>query len=138
MNVLLRKCTMKSILGFGRYDFLVDMQIQNLIETGKGYYLLDIYYKLAKIDFTDDVKKELGITKEREIKKPGKLTYDEAAVLIKLCYADYKSNYERQIMTNAVQTKKKVEADKLKISDKTFYRIKNKNMTNKASHLKRY
>ena len=67
--VLLRKLTMKSIIGFGNYK---DLTVQDLCNLQRHKELISIYYKLGNIDFADDVKTALFINNKREIKKPGK------------------------------------------------------------------
>ena len=68
-NLLLRKMALKSIIGFGDYPLL---SVQELINMEKHSVLIQMYYRLGKIDFTDEVKGILKITKDREITKPGK------------------------------------------------------------------
>lgn len=68
-NLLLRKMALKSIIGFGNYPLL---SVQELINMEKHSVLIQMYYRLGKIDFTDEVKGMLKITKDREITKPGK------------------------------------------------------------------
>lgn len=67
-NLLLRKLNFKSIIGFGNYK---DLTVQDLINLQREMELVQIYYSLAKIDFVDEVKKELCIDEKRSIKKPG-------------------------------------------------------------------
>jgi hypothetical protein len=64
-SVLLRTLTRKSIIGFGNYR---DLTVQNLIDLFKQKELLGIYYTCRNIDFCQDLKDELFITAEREIK----------------------------------------------------------------------
>lgn len=68
-NMLLRKLTMKSKIGFGLYPLLT---VQELINLKKYKDLLQMYYRLSKIDFDNEVKEYLGITYEKVINKPGK------------------------------------------------------------------
>lgn len=68
-NLLLRIMTMKSIIGFGYYP---ELTVLELINMQKHSELIKMYYMLEKIDFDDDVKNILRITKERTICKPGK------------------------------------------------------------------
>ena len=68
-NVLLRKMTLKSIIGFGEYKLLT---VQELMNLQKHKELLRIYYNLEKIDFDDEVKRELFLDEFRQIPKPGK------------------------------------------------------------------
>lgn len=66
--VKLRKLTFKSIIGFGNYK---DITVQDMCNLHRHGELIDIYYNLGNIDFTDEVKKELCINERRSIKKPG-------------------------------------------------------------------
>lgn len=67
--ILLRKLTMRSIIGFGNYK---DLRVQDLINLKRHKELLSIYYNLGGIDFAEEVKENCCITPEREIPKPGK------------------------------------------------------------------
>lgn len=70
--MLLRTMTMRSKIGFGLYP---DLCVQELIQLKKYKDLIEMYYKLDKVNFDDEVKEYLGITFERVIPKPGK-NYD--------------------------------------------------------------
>jgi len=67
--VLLRKLTVKSIIGFGAYR---DLRVQDLINLKRHKELINIYYNLGNIDFSEEVKEYCCITPDREITKPGK------------------------------------------------------------------
>jgi hypothetical protein len=60
---------MKSRIGFGLYR---DLCVQELIQLKKYKELIQMYYRLDKIDFDTQVKEYLGITFEKVIQKPGK------------------------------------------------------------------
>lgn len=66
---LLRKMTLKSVIGFGRYK---EMTVGQLLDVGYYSELIRMYYNLQRIDFVQDIKDLLFITKDREIQKPGK------------------------------------------------------------------
>ena len=90
--LLLRTLTRKSILGFGKY---VDYKVQDMLDFSMHKELLNIYYTCRNIDFNQDIKDELCITKEREIDKKAKS--DERYVngfytLISQCLTDFFSN----------------------------------------------
>lgn len=91
--ILLRKMTLKSIIGFGHY---ADLRVQELIQMNKEKDLLQMYYRLGGIDFDDTVKEMLCITKERQIPKPGK-DYD---LYIKNVYSIIKDIMERNTANN--------------------------------------
>lgn len=65
---LLRTLTGKSTLGFTAY---ADTPIQQLINLGKTRFLRTIYYTKSNINFSADVLKQIFITPEWEIDKPG-------------------------------------------------------------------
>jgi hypothetical protein len=67
--VRLRKLTFKSIIGFGINK---DLTVQDLCTLNKEDELINIYYMLGNIDFSDEVKERLCINERRSIKKPGK------------------------------------------------------------------
>jgi hypothetical protein len=63
-----RKLSAKSIIGFGAWK---DKTVGSMIKLGKVIELIDMYYKLSHISFLDDILKELKITPEYQIPKPG-------------------------------------------------------------------
>lgn len=69
MSVLLRTLTKKSKIGFGKYR---DRTVGDLIERRKHKHLINIYYKLDSINFTEEVLKELLIKDDYIINKPSK------------------------------------------------------------------
>lgn len=71
MRTLKRVLTRKSILGFG-YSEYKDLPIQMILDLGLTNYLIKFYFNLEKIDFTEDILDELGITSEFRIVKPNK------------------------------------------------------------------
>jgi hypothetical protein len=73
MSVLLmRTVTRKSIIGFGDYK---DLSFGNLIDMQKYSEVLGIYYHFRNIDFCQELKDELFITKAREVDKKDKENY---------------------------------------------------------------
>ncbi len=66
--ITLRKLTFKSKIGFGKYE---NRTVQNLIDNRKHSKLIAMYYNYEKISFVDEVLKELRITEEYQINKPG-------------------------------------------------------------------
>lgn len=63
----LRRCTMKSKIGFGRYP---NDTIEKVLSADGGSWIRQIYYTVETIDFTDDVKEAAEI--KVIIDKPGK------------------------------------------------------------------
>ena len=81
-SVNLRKLTRKSRLGFGYRD-IKDITIQDIMIMNKHKELIKIYFGLGKINFTDDILDELGISEDMRIQKPGKISdYNERDVLV--------------------------------------------------------
>ena len=81
-SVNLRKLTRKSRLGFGYRD-IKDITIQDIMIMNKHKELIKIYFGLGKINFTDDILDELGISEDIRIPKPGKIVdYDERDILV--------------------------------------------------------
>ena len=70
--VNLRKLTRKSRLGFGYRD-IKHITIQDILIMNKHKELIKIYFGLGKINFTDDILEELGISEDMRIEKPGKI-----------------------------------------------------------------
>ena len=71
-SVNLRKLTRKSRLGFGYRD-IKHITIQDILIMNKHKDLIKIYFGLGKINFTDDILEELGISEDMRIEKPGKI-----------------------------------------------------------------
>jgi len=67
--VRLRTLTFKSIIGFGRYEY---MSVQQIIDLQDASYLKWLYYNAEGISFTEDVLDYIKIFTFRRVKKPGK------------------------------------------------------------------
>ena len=81
-SVNLRKLTRKSRLGFGYRD-IKHITIQDIMIMNKHKELIKIYFGLGKINFTDDILDELGISEDMRIEKPGKIEdYDKRDVQV--------------------------------------------------------
>ena len=81
-SVNLRKLTRKSRLGFGYRD-IKHITIQDILIMNKHKELIKIYFGLGKINFTDDILEELGISEDMRIEKPGKIEdYEERDKLV--------------------------------------------------------
>ena len=87
MRVLKRVLTRKSILNFGYAD-VKHLSVQMILDLSKHNVLINSYFNLEKIDFTEDILDELGITSEFRIVKPNK-DYE----LCKLFYKKRNDNY---------------------------------------------
>ena len=71
MRVLKRVLTRKSILNFGYADYR-DLSVQMILDLSRHNVLINAYFNLEKIDFTQDILDELGITSEFKMVKPNK------------------------------------------------------------------
>ncbi|MAJ05775.1 MAG: hypothetical protein CL827_02795 [Crocinitomicaceae bacterium] len=81
-SVNLRKLTRKSRLGFGYRD-IKHITIQDILIMNKHKELIKIYFGLGKINFTDDILEELGISEDMRIEKPGKIEdYEKRDVVV--------------------------------------------------------
>jgi hypothetical protein len=67
-SVVLRTLTGKSVMWFGKYEGL---KVQQIIDLHHKDYIRYIYYNFSGITFTEEVLKEVAISNERVIKKPG-------------------------------------------------------------------
>lgn len=68
MNVVtLRTLTFKSKLGFGKYK---NMTVIEMIGAKQHKHLTSSYYKLSKINFSEEVLLALNISEEFRMKKP--------------------------------------------------------------------
>lgn len=67
MGILLRTMTRKSLFKIGKNK---DLTIQRMLELNKKIDLISAYYKLSKVNFTDDILKELKIVDKWVIDKP--------------------------------------------------------------------
>ena len=70
MTLLLRTLTLKSVLGFG-YDNTKEQRVGDLIKANHFKLLINAYYGMSMISFTDEVLDLLKI--EIRIEKPGKV-----------------------------------------------------------------
>ncbi len=64
-----RTLTLKSKFGFGEH---FDKTIEHLINLNKKYYIAWVYYNNDIIDYNQEIKDMIGLSKEHEIPKPGR------------------------------------------------------------------
>ena len=96
-SVNLRKLTRKSRLGFGYRD-IKHITIQDILIMNKHKELIKIYFGLGKINFTDDILEELGISEDMRIEKPGKIEdYDKRDELVKKALVVVKARRKEEI-----------------------------------------
>ena len=96
-SVNLRKLTRKSRLGFGYRD-IKHITIQDILIMNKHKELIKIYFGLGKINFTDDILEELGITEEMKINKPGKIEdYEERDRIVAKALVTVKARKKEEI-----------------------------------------
>lgn len=101
--VTLRRLTLKSILGIGKYKLI---SVQQIIDLGDISYLRYIYYCYSGIDFAEEVKLACKIKSDEEITKPGvdKELYERLlkrnADRLKHC-SDYKYRAHMEKVLNA-------------------------------------
>ena len=67
MIILLRKLTLKSKIGFGIFK---ECTVEEIMKSGRHKELINIYFRLANVTFTDDILDILHITDR--LNKPGK------------------------------------------------------------------
>ncbi len=77
--------TLKSVIGFGAFP---DYTVGEMIIMKKYKELIQMYYNLERINYNDEVKALLFITKEREIQKPGKDRVNNTKLTYQ-CLSDY-------------------------------------------------
>ena len=127
MTVLrLRTMTLKSVIGFGPFS---DNTVGELIIMKKHKELIRMYYSLERINYNDEVKALLFITKEREIPKPGKDRANSTKLTYQ-CLGDYYASCtpksENALMLRANRSRKhKKEEEKWK-ADRVIYSINSK------------
>jgi len=68
MSLSLRTLTLKSKLNIGKYGLLT---VQDFINLDMQKDLVEMYYKYSKLNYNQEIKDILGITKDNEISKPG-------------------------------------------------------------------
>ena len=96
-SVNLRKLTRKSRLGFGYRD-IKHITIQDILIMNKHKELIKIYFGLGKINFTDDILEELGITEDMKIEKPGKIEdYEERDKIVAKALVTVKARRKEEI-----------------------------------------
>lgn len=84
MILLLRTLTEKSTIGFSK---LKNYTVDQALSMKKHHYLIDMYYNLGNISFSDDVLLKLNIYPEDRIEKPGK--NPELGIVVKKKYWDF-------------------------------------------------
>ena len=96
-SVNLRKLTRKSRLGFGYRD-IKHITIQDILIMNKHKELIKIYFGLGKINFTDDILDELGISEDMRIAKPGKIEdYEERDKIVAKALVTVKARKKEEI-----------------------------------------
>lgn len=96
-SVNLRKLTRKSRLGFGYRD-IKHITIQDILIMNKHKELIKIYFGLGKINFTDDILDELGISEDMRIEKPGKIEdYEERDKIVAKALVTVKARKKEEI-----------------------------------------
>jgi hypothetical protein len=125
-----RILTLKSKIKFGKYP---DLCVGELINMRNFKDLLSMYYKLSKIDFNQEVKDILNITKNIEIEKPGtniSLYNENVYHLICLCNNKINNNgFEGAIIVN--KRKKSIKEKRKVIDWKNESKIRNRNLNMK-------
>lgn len=121
-SINLRTLTEKSILGFG-YDDVRDLSVRQLIDSGKTGVLITAYYGLSKINFTDEILKEIGITEELRIKKPGKVDREQ---LTEYKNKAFKSYYDALGEEQKINDSMKARAQRKKRRKKIISSVNNK------------
>ena len=97
-SVNLRKLTRKSRLGFGYRD-IKHITIQDILIMNKHKELIKIYFGLGKINFTDDILDELGISEDMRIEKPGKIEdYDKRDILVAKALKKVKERKKEEVV----------------------------------------
>lgn len=69
--ILKRKMTLKSKLGFGRYNDMRVSDIINIKNHAGTQYLIWVYYTMKNMDFEEETLMRLRITPKFRIEKPG-------------------------------------------------------------------
>tara|TARA_B100001057_G_scaffold367595_1_gene370963 strand:- start:1097 stop:1477 length:381 start_codon:yes stop_codon:yes gene_type:complete len=96
-SVNLRKLTRKSRLGFGYRD-IKHITIQDILIMNKHKELIKIYFGLGKINFTDDILDELGISEDMRIEKPGKIEdYEQRDKIVAKALVTVKARKKEEI-----------------------------------------
>ena len=117
-SVNLRKLTRKSRLGFGYRD-IKHITIQDILIMNKHKELIKIYFGLGKINFTDDILDELGISEDMRIEKPGKIEdYEQRDKIVAKALVTVKARKKEEIAAfrkmaqEMREYKKKFDSDK--------------------------
>ena len=136
MTVLrLRTMTLKSVIGFGAFP---DYTVGEMIIMKKHKELIHMYYNLERINYNDEVKALLFITKEREIEKPGRDRVNNKR-LIYNCISDlYASDIpttETALMLRANKARKKSKSEANEKANRVLFSI-NKKTTKNALKLR--
>lgn len=121
-TITLRKLSLKSIIGFGRY---ADLVVQDVINLSREDELIRMYYNLEKISFLDEVLSMLGITEKLRIEKPGKSPsfYQKNK---KEIYDNLRSNNNEQMCRMSVKMRYWDNKGNLSRKKKAFSRLETK------------
>lgn len=112
--VLLRKLTLKSIIGFGKYS---DCTVGMVLSLRKTRLLRWYYYNCSNIDFNQEIKDLIGIYSDFEIKKPGV----NPDVGIRLDHLKFASMGDKLRVKNVAILKKATKLDNLRKSKSYSY-----------------
>ena len=143
MIVTKRILTLKSRIGFGKFSTYT---VNDMLVSERFKPLLYMYFSLEKIDFNQEIKDQLCITKEIELVKPSRISYknsEEKTAVISKClkniYAaiDSKKDSVQIIIEKRLSKKtvkefigdiviKKIHRD-IKLSGKGYLQAKNHN-----------
>ena len=117
-SVNLRKLTRKSRLGFGYRD-IKHITIQDILIMNKHKELIKIYFGLGKINFTDDILDELGISEDMRIEKPGKIEdYEQRDKIVAKALVTVKARKKEEIAAFRKMAQEMRENEKKFDSDK--------------------
>lgn len=101
-RIILRTLTHKSKLRFIPDN---DLTVADLIDLNEHAFLIESYYIYSKINYSEDVLKELGIDETMRIAKPGKDPVKGYEILRKLSFSDHekRKSVRDRILKNLVK-----------------------------------
>ena len=113
--VTLRRCTMKSVIGFGKYPTCT---IEQVLAADASSWIRQLYYTVETIDFTDEVKEAARI--RVNIQKPG--TSEDAWIENRaIVTAELREGLTEEERMHLIMHKRKIERIKARAFRKSDY-----------------
>ena len=111
--IKLRTLTRLSTMGFGQYS---QHKVGNILKSNPNY-LVWVYYNLDRITFIEEILLELKISKDNQIKKPGKITEEAFSKLMEIKRSQIIKNSDNPILLSKRLEESTKKKNKAKLKD---------------------